>query len=328
MKGWVKIHRTLLDWAKRNSVDDKTFRLFVTLILEAEFEDSDDLLRGQVHTTLKELSEETQMTMKALRVRLERLAKSGEITIENAKSGRNGGTIITINNYALYQDKEYDVTQKTAQKTAQKITQKNESEVVDFEIVEYDNSAGHNTNNGTNNGTKNGTIVIPPYENPPHTPHKVNPPIIPQENLRKNATTTRAYAHTREWWANYKMRLLDAYFESSRQESLMTICRQLRSGNSAPLTLQELRRLAEDCIDEWRVNEMPPDTERVAFANLTNHIRKKFYEESRQKRQRANENFNRFGYNSEEARQQRQNAMLEYIRTNKPSVFTDGNSGS
>lgn len=327
MKGWVKIHRALLDWAKRNNVDDKTFRLFVTLILEAEFEDNEELQRGQVHTTLKELSEETQMTLKALRVRLERLTKSGEITIGNTKAGRNGGTIITVNNYALYQGQEDDGAEKRAKITAQKRAEKNEDEFADFEIVDDYLCADRGINNNTKKGTNNGMIENPPYENPPLNPHKVNPPIIPQENLRKNATTTRAHTHTREWWADYKARLLDAYFESSRQESLTTICRQLRNGNSAPLTLQELQRLAGDCIDEWQVNEMPPDTERVAFANLTNHIRKKFYEETRQKRQQ-NGNYDKFGYNSEEARRQRQNDMLEYIRTHKPGVFADGIGGS
>lgn len=327
MKGWVKIHRALIEWARRNNVDDKTFRLFVTLILEAEFEDSDDLLRGQVCTTLNELSEETGMSMKALRVRLSKLTMSGEITICCTKAGRNGGTVININNYAQYQGQEKDGAEKRAEIKAQKRAEKINNENVDYEIINSDNYECRGINNGMNKGMNRGTNENPPYEKPPHTPHKVNPPIIPQENLRKNATTTRAHTHTREWWADYKSQLLGAYFEPSRQESLTTICRQLRSGDSLPLTLQELRRLAEDCIDEWKVNEMPPDTERVAFSNLTNHIRRKFYEETRQKRQQ-NGNFNRFGYNSEEARRQRQNDMLEYIRTHKPGVFADGNGGS
>ena len=103
-RGWVKIYRSLLDWEWFD--DAETVKLFIYILLSANYEDKKwrgmVVERGQYVTSLGSLSEILGMSVKRVRIRLERLTKSGAITT----SGANRFTTITICNYDTYQDAE------------------------------------------------------------------------------------------------------------------------------------------------------------------------------------------------------------------------------
>lgn len=103
-RGWIKIYRSLLDWEWFD--DAETVKLFIYLLLSANYEDKKwrgmVVERGQYVTSLGSLSEILRLSVKRVRIRLERLTKSGAITT----SGANRFTIITICNYDTYQDAE------------------------------------------------------------------------------------------------------------------------------------------------------------------------------------------------------------------------------
>lgn len=103
-RGWVKIYRSLLDWEWFD--DAETVQLFIYILLSANYEDKKwrgmVVERGQYVTSLGSLSEILGLSVKRVRIRLERLTKSGAITT----SGANRFTIITICNYDTYQDAE------------------------------------------------------------------------------------------------------------------------------------------------------------------------------------------------------------------------------
>ena len=109
-RGWIKIYRSLLDWEWFD--DAETVKLFIYILLSANYEDKKwrgmVVERGQYVTSLGSLSEILRLSVKRVRIRLERLTKSGAITT----SGANRFTIITICNYDTYQDAE---TEKDAQ---------------------------------------------------------------------------------------------------------------------------------------------------------------------------------------------------------------------
>lgn len=101
-KGWIKLHRQILDWEW--SDEPAMVALFVHLLLMANSDEGwkyrgVTLKAGQLITSIANLSKATGITIKALRTRLERLVSTGEISVESCKKY----SIITISNYAIYQ---------------------------------------------------------------------------------------------------------------------------------------------------------------------------------------------------------------------------------
>lgn len=101
-KGWIKLHRQILDWEW--SDEPTMVALFVHLLLMANSDEGwkyrgVTMKAGQLITSIANLSKATGITIKALRTRLERLVSTGEISVESCKKY----SIITISNYAIYQ---------------------------------------------------------------------------------------------------------------------------------------------------------------------------------------------------------------------------------
>lgn len=100
--GYILLHRKITKWQWYQ--DTNVFRLFVDLLLDANYEDSKKgfltIKRGQCLTSLKRMSERTGLTYQQIRTALSKLEKSEEIN----KQTTNANTIITINNYDNYQD--------------------------------------------------------------------------------------------------------------------------------------------------------------------------------------------------------------------------------
>lgn len=102
--GWVKIHRKMLFWEWYD--DNNMVRVFLHLILKANFEARNwrgtKIERGQLITSISELSRETNLSEMQVRTCLDKLLRSGEIN----KQTTNKFTKITICNYASYQQTE------------------------------------------------------------------------------------------------------------------------------------------------------------------------------------------------------------------------------
>lgn len=101
-KGWIKLHRQILDWEW--SDEPAMVALFVHLLLMANSDEGwkyrgVTMRAGQLITSIANLSKVTGITIKALRTRLERLVSTGEISVESCKKY----SIITISNYTIYQ---------------------------------------------------------------------------------------------------------------------------------------------------------------------------------------------------------------------------------
>lgn len=141
-KGWIKLHRQILDWEW--SDEPAMVALFVHLLLMANSDEGwkyrgVTLKAGQLITSIANLSKATGITIKALRTRLERLVSTGEISVESCKKY----SIITISNYAIYQP--------MANETANKGQTENTD---NMEIMSNDkeNGANKRANNGQTKG--------------------------------------------------------------------------------------------------------------------------------------------------------------------------------
>ncbi|HRY74468.1 MAG TPA: hypothetical protein P5098_02145 [Candidatus Dojkabacteria bacterium] len=101
--GFIKLHRTLLDWEWYQ--DSNVVRVFLHLILRANHTDQkwqgNIIKRGQLITSYEHLSQEIgDLSTMQIRTALDKLKLTGEITSQS----NNLFTVITVNNYSTYQD--------------------------------------------------------------------------------------------------------------------------------------------------------------------------------------------------------------------------------
>lgn len=99
--GYIKLHRSILSWEWYGDI--KTRGLFIHLLLSARWENTrcmgQVIKRGQLCTTVRELSELNGLTSKEVRTALVHLQTTGEITIQSTPHF----SIFTIVNYETYQ---------------------------------------------------------------------------------------------------------------------------------------------------------------------------------------------------------------------------------
>ena len=101
MEGYIKLYRQVMRWEWYD--DANTFRLFIHLLLKANYEDAQwrglTIKRGQLFTSIGHLSHELKLSDKAIRIALDKLIKTKEV----ASKGASNGTTITICKYDSYQ---------------------------------------------------------------------------------------------------------------------------------------------------------------------------------------------------------------------------------
>lgn len=104
MTGWVKIHRSLLNWQWYSNLN--VCRVFLHLLLSANFEERNwqgqVIKRGQVVKSLQNLASETGLTVKQVRGALDKLKRTNDIEIK----GHTAFSLITVVNYNKWQDAE------------------------------------------------------------------------------------------------------------------------------------------------------------------------------------------------------------------------------
>lgn len=158
-RGWIKIYRSLLDWEWFD--DAETLRLFIYLLLNANYEDKKwrgmVVERGQYVASFRTLAVALGISVKKVRLRLQRLSDSGAIAMERAHSF----TTITISNYDTYQDTDTTEghtrgTPKSQKRAHQRARQRAHqiSELTNRTSAEYeDDDFGKGTPKGTQKGT-------------------------------------------------------------------------------------------------------------------------------------------------------------------------------
>lgn len=99
--GFIKLHRSILDWEWYESANTKI--VFLHLLLKANWEDSRfqgyKVPKGSLVTSYKSLSDNLGISIKAVRVALEHLKSTGEVTIKR----HSHFSIISLTNWEKYQ---------------------------------------------------------------------------------------------------------------------------------------------------------------------------------------------------------------------------------
>lgn len=127
-QGWIKLHRSLVDWEWYK--DPNTFRLFLHCLLKANHQDKQwqgkTIKRGTFITSLDTLSHELGLSVKQIRTAISKLERTSEV----AKKGQSKYTVIQVINYDKYQDEgKQEDTQRASEgqtRGKQRATTKND----------------------------------------------------------------------------------------------------------------------------------------------------------------------------------------------------------
>ena len=129
MNGWIKIHRTMLQWEHFN--EPSVVTVFLALLLVAD--------KGQTEIGLGGLAAITGLSKNTIRGALAKLVNSGEIKRQTTKGQR---TITTITNWNEYQ-------------VGQKLTHQNKNSVSKNDTPVYQKLTQSVSKNDTHNKNKN-----------------------------------------------------------------------------------------------------------------------------------------------------------------------------
>ena len=108
MNGHIKLHRKMLSWGWYDDINTKV--LFLHCLLKANWKKTEwhgvSIDAGQFVTSLASLAKETRLSVRQVRVALDHLTMTGELTSKACNKYR----IITVNNWFEYQlnDKQDD----------------------------------------------------------------------------------------------------------------------------------------------------------------------------------------------------------------------------
>lgn len=144
MIGWIKLHRSLLDWEWYDNLPVRV--LFIHLLMAVNYEDKTRkgllIKRGQTVSGRRILAEQTGLTERQIRTALDVLQTTNELTVKKS----NKGSLITIVNYDLYQSEESKRPTKSPTKRQRTTTTKESKEnknnkVLDLSLFDKDKIA-------------------------------------------------------------------------------------------------------------------------------------------------------------------------------------------
>lgn len=118
MEGWIKLHRSLLEWEWFQ--ETITLHVFIYLLLRATPSETTYkgifVPRGSLITSVRKIGEDTHIPDKRVRTAIQRLTNSKQITIR----ATNKFSLISVCNYESYQEKETDAGQTKGKQNTNK----------------------------------------------------------------------------------------------------------------------------------------------------------------------------------------------------------------
>ena len=116
MKGWIKMFRQITDWELYKDINSKV--LFIHLLLTAAYTDyttSDGFVvhTGCCFTSIRQLADETGLSIRQVRTALDRLEATHSLTQQTT----HRGTLIKLEKWAFFQGEREKATQQTTQQT-------------------------------------------------------------------------------------------------------------------------------------------------------------------------------------------------------------------
>ena len=146
-KGFIVIDRCVEDWQWWGISSAMT--LWFYILVKANWKEGfflgQNVPRGAFCTSIRTISEETDLSESTIKRWLKKFESAGQITVK----GTNKYSVISVINYAKYQDRENNVNQQMTEQVNQQVNQQ-----VNHQVTEQVN---HNRTNITNKQRNNGT---------------------------------------------------------------------------------------------------------------------------------------------------------------------------
>lgn len=124
-QGWIKLHRTLMDWEWYDDIITRS--IFIHCLLRANHTETKwrgiELKRGQFVTSLKHLADENGVSVRTIRTHLKRLKATNELTVKTT----NKYSIITVCKYASYQSEKTQSDKQNDKQNDNQTTRKRQS---------------------------------------------------------------------------------------------------------------------------------------------------------------------------------------------------------
>lgn len=147
-KGFIVIDRCIEDWQWWGISSAMT--LWFYILVKANWKEGfflgQNVPRGAFCTSIRTISEETDLSESTIKRWLKKFESAGQITVK----GTNKYSVISVINYAKYQDRENNVNQQMAEQLTEQVTEQVNQPVTD--------PVNHNrtieTNKQVNKGTK------------------------------------------------------------------------------------------------------------------------------------------------------------------------------
>lgn len=134
MKGYIKLHRRILDWEWYK--DSNTKNIFIHLLLNACYDDcrfmGQSVSKGEYITSLSRISSDLNIPIRQVRTAIKRLVQTGEIDTQTT----NKYTKVTICNYESYQVEE---RKKSVKKTNKRQTSDTQETYINKNIIKKEN---------------------------------------------------------------------------------------------------------------------------------------------------------------------------------------------
>lgn len=184
MEGWIKLHRSLLDWEWYD--DSNTFRVFMHILLKASHKDrmyrGKKIEVGQVITGRQVLAIEVGLSVQQIRTSLIKLESTNEITIETTTQG----TVIQVVKYRDYQQVTSKPTNEQPTSNQQVTTNKKEKKGKKERI--------HRAFNHLSISLNEYNKLLEDY-----TPQQVNGTLDAIENFKQNKKYKSLYLTAKNW---------------------------------------------------------------------------------------------------------------------------------
>ena len=160
-RGFIVLDRAMSDWQWWDNTNG--LGLWIHILVDANWKDGwfmgDRIPRGSFATSIKRLSEETDLSEKCVRNWLKKFESAGQISVK----GTNRYTLITVINYAKYQDVTLEKGEQDTEQDTKQITDQSTEQDTD-----------NRTNKQSNNKKKEEiTNVISKKEKPRFVPPTV-----------------------------------------------------------------------------------------------------------------------------------------------------------
>ena len=138
--GWIKLHRSILDWEWYDDVN--VTRLFLHCLFRANHKDKkyrgSVVKRGTFLTGRDLLALETGLSVQQIRTSLTKLKSTNELTIKSSRQG----TVIEVVNYDKFQDATNTPTNEQPTSNQQVTSNKNEKKEKNDKKTYYTESEG------------------------------------------------------------------------------------------------------------------------------------------------------------------------------------------